>query len=190
MASLDLQTRLERVVEILDRQVQNIRNNVKTTHLTSSSLTPGPAIDIGQIDPRDRELLARRAMAGLTGLSPPGPLSKRNNNDDDDKELNEVDELQQKLDEAQLSAEAKKVADKEIKRLRKMNPANAEYGVCRSYLENLAEIPWSKFTEDQLGPDTLTKARKQLDDDHYGLENVVLTEAISNAQEEDEKRAW
>ncbi|OJJ81302.1 putative LON domain serine protease [Aspergillus glaucus CBS 516.65] len=172
LASLDLQTRLGRVIEILDRQVQNIRNNVKTTHLTSSSLTPGSAIDISQIDPRDRELLAKRAMAGLAGLSPPGPLSRRNNNDDDDKELNEVDELQQKLDEAQLSAEAKKVADKEIKRLRKMNPANAEYGVCRSYLENLAEIPWSKFTEDQLGPDTLTKARKQLDDDHYGLEKI------------------
>jgi len=160
------------VVDILDRQVQNIRNNVKTTHITSSSLPPSPQFDIGQIDPREREILARRAMAGLAGLSPPGPLSRRNNNDDDDKELNEVDELQQKLDEAQLSAEAKKVADKEIKRLRKMNPANAEYGVCRSYLENLAEIPWSKSTEDQLGPDTLTKARKQLDDDHYGLEKI------------------
>lgn len=172
MASLDLRTRLERVVDILDRQVQNIRNNVKTTHITSSSLPPSPQFDIGQIDPREREILARRAMAGLAGLSPPGPLSRRNNNDDDDKELNEVDELQQKLDEAQLSAEAKKVADKEIKRLRKMNPANAEYGVCRSYLENLAEIPWSKSTEDQLGPDTLTKARKQLDDDHYGLEKI------------------
>jgi len=172
LASLDLRTRLERVVDILDRQVQNIRNNVKTTHITSSSLPPSPQFDIGQIDPREREILARRAMAGLAGLSPPGPLSRRNNNDDDDKELNEVDELQQKLDEAQLSAEAKKVADKEIKRLRKMNPANAEYGVCRSYLENLAEIPWSKSTEDQLGPDTLTKARKQLDDDHYGLEKI------------------
>ena len=160
------------MVDILDRQVQNIRNNVKTTHITSSSLPPSPQFDIGQIDPREREILARRAMAGLAGLSPPGPLSRRNNNDDDDKELNEVDELQQKLDEAQLSAEAKKVADKEIKRLRKMNPANAEYGVCRSYLENLAEIPWSKSTEDQLGPDTLTKARKQLDDDHYGLEKI------------------
>lgn len=45
-------------------------------------------------------------------------------------------------------------------------------GVCRTYLENISEIPWTKYTEDQLGRDTLTKARKQLDDDHYGLEKI------------------
>ena len=51
-----------------------------------------------------------------------------------------------------------------------MNPAQAEHQVCRNYLENLAEIPWTKMTEDNLDSATLSKARQQLDDDHYGLE--------------------
>ncbi|KAB8270790.1 Lon protease C-terminal proteolytic domain-containing protein [Aspergillus minisclerotigenes] len=170
LAALDHKSRLERVVEMLHRQVQNIKSNVKVTTITTNSFPPS-GFDINQIDPRDRELLARRAMAGLTGLTPPGVAGGRNN-DGDDKEANEVDELQQKLQEAQLSPEARKVADKELRRLRKMNPANAEYGVCRTYLENILEIPWTKVTEDQLGPDTLKRARQQLDDDHYGLEKI------------------
>jgi ATP-dependent Lon protease len=127
---------------------------------------------MNQIDPRERELLARRAMAGLSGLNPPGTAGARGGSDNEEKEPNEVDELQQRIKDAELSTEAQKVADKELKRLRKMNPANAEYGVCRTYLENLAEIPWTKVTADQLGPDTLKKARQQLDEDHYGLERI------------------
>ncbi|KAI5288304.1 hypothetical protein KEM52_001220, partial [Ascosphaera acerosa] len=46
------------------------------------------------------------------------------------------------------------------------------YGVTRTYLETIAEIPWMRVTEDQIGPATLTRARKQLDDDHYGLQGI------------------
>ena len=171
LASVNLKDRLERVVDILTRQVQSIKSSVKITSVATTTFPPNSGFDINQLDPRSRELLARRAMAGLNGLNPPGNASGRNN-DGEEKEPNEVDELEQKLEAAQLSPEAKKVADKELKRLRKMNPANAEYGVCRTYLENIAEIPWTKLTEDQLGPETLKRARKQLDDDHYGLERI------------------
>ncbi|KAF9888707.1 hypothetical protein FE257_008465 [Aspergillus nanangensis] len=170
LGSLDTKTRLVKVVELLTRQVQNIKNSVKVTTISTNSL-PASGFDITNMNPHDRELLARRAMAGLSGLTPPGAANGRHN-EGDEKESNEVDELQQKLQEAQLSPEARKVADKELRRLRKMNPANAEYGVCRTYLENLADIPWTKVTEDQLGPETLKRARKQLDDDHYGLERI------------------
>jgi ATP-dependent Lon protease len=169
LASFALRTRLERVVELLGRQVQGIKNSVKVATISTSSFPPNSPFDISQIDPRDRELLARRAMAGLTGLTPPGAASGRN---EDEKETNEVDELQKRLQEAELSPEARKIADKELRRLRKMNPANAEYGVCRTYLENIADIPWTKVTEDKLGPETLKRARKQLDEDHYGLETI------------------
>lgn len=170
LASFNLKDRLERVVDVLTKQIQSIKSSVKITPIASTSFPSNPGFDINQLDPRARELLAKRAMAGITGMAPPGAGGR--NNDGDEKELNEVDELEQKLEAAQLSPEAKKVADKELKRLRKMNPANAEYGVCRTYLENLAEIPWTKVTEDQLGPETLKRARKQLDDDHYGLERI------------------
>ncbi|KAJ5098433.1 hypothetical protein N7532_005434 [Penicillium argentinense] len=163
LASFDVKERLERVVEILTRQAQHIKSSVKVTSITTTSFPPNS--DVGQIDPRERDLLARRAMAGLSGLTPPGPAGARG-------EPNEIDELQKRITDAELSPEAQKVADKELKRLRKMNPANAEYGVCRTYLENLAEIPWTQVTQDQLGPDTLRRARKQLDEDHYGLERI------------------
>jgi ATP-dependent Lon protease len=83
-----------------------------------------------------------------------------------------MEELKKRLDAAQLTPEALKVANREMARLTKMNPAQAEYQVCRNYLENLAEIPWSKVTEDNLNSTVLTRARKQLDDDHYGLEKI------------------
>ena len=71
-----------------------------------------------------------------------------------------------------MTPEAQKVADRELKRLKKMNPAQAEYGVCRTYIETLCDIPWTMSTEDRLGVDTLKRARKQLDDDHYGLQKI------------------
>lgn len=171
LASLDIRQRLERVVEIISNQIQGIKANVKITSITTTTLPPTSGFDISQIGPREREILARRAFTGLTGMVPPGIGSGRGG-ESEEKEPSEIDELQQRLQDAQLSPEAKKVADKELKRLRKMNPANAEYGVCRTYLENLAEIPWTKATEDQLDRETLKRAREQLDHDHYGLEGI------------------
>ncbi|EEH22702.1 ATP-dependent protease La [Paracoccidioides brasiliensis Pb03] len=170
LASVDLKARLEKVVELLSRQVQGMRNNIKVTSVTTSSNPSNFGVDINQLDPRQRELLARRSMAGMNGF--PSGINGGFGDGGEEKEPNEIDELQQKLQDAQLSPEAQKVADRELKRLRKMNPSNAEYGVCRTYLENIAEIPWTKVTEDQLGVETLQKARKQLDDDHYGLEKI------------------
>ncbi|KAL2864675.1 putative LON domain serine protease [Aspergillus lucknowensis] len=170
LSALDVKTRLERVIDILSKQNQSIRGNVKFTTISTDSVPPGSLIDISQIDPRLRDLLSRRGLAGSQGSTPPGVGGR--NNDSDEKESNELDELQQKLKEAQLSPEARKVADKELRRLRKMMPMNQEYGVVRTYLENIAELPWAKVTEDKLGPDTLKLARKQLDDDHYGLERI------------------
>ena len=171
LASLDVKDRLHKVLELLDKQITEIKGNVSITTITSTTPANSNGIDISQLDESQRQALARRAMMGTNGVTPPG-FPGANGNDGDENEGNEIDELKQKLEEAQLSPEARKVADRELKRLRKMNPAQAEYNVCRSYLENLAEIPWTKVTEDQLGPETLRRARKQLDDDHYGLEKI------------------
>ncbi|KAK2746360.1 hypothetical protein FQN57_003242 [Myotisia sp. PD_48] len=172
LASVDLKDRLERVIELLSKEIQGLRNNIKVTSVTTTTLPSTIGVDINQLDPRQRELLARRGMAALNNVNMPGLRGSNGGEDGEEKEPNEIDELQQKLQEARLSPEAQKVADREIKRLRKMNPANAEYGVCRTYLENLAEIPWTNVTEDQFGPETLNRARTQLDNDHYGLEKI------------------
>lgn len=170
LGTLDLSSRLERVLELLNKQISGIKGNVKITAITSTSAPSSMGLDLNNMDQKQREALARR----MSGMMPPGMpgAAGAGGNEDEDIEVNEVEELKQKLAEAGLSPEAKKISDKELRRLKKMNPANAEYGVCRTYLENLAEIPWTKGTEDQLGVETLKRARQQLDDDHYGLEKI------------------
>ncbi|ETN42200.1 ATP-dependent protease La [Cyphellophora europaea CBS 101466] len=169
LKTLDLHERLEKVLALLNKQITGINGNIKITSITSTTLPSTSGIDITNLDQKQREALARRALSGMGGMPPGGPSQ---GDAEDDSEVNEVEELKKKIAEAGLSPEAQKVADRELRRLKKMNPANAEYGVIRTYLENLSEIPWTKMTEDQMGPDTLKRARKQLDDDHYGLEKV------------------
>jgi ATP-dependent Lon protease len=169
LVTLDLGLRLERVLELLNKQISGIKGNVKITAITSTTVPSGMGLDLNNLDQRQRDALAKRA---LSGMMPPGMGGAGGSNDEEENEVNEVEELRQKLAEAGLSPEAQKAADRELRRLKKMNPANAEYGVCRTYLENLAEIPWTKGTEDQLGVETLKRARQQLDDDHYGLEKI------------------
>ncbi|KAI9827146.1 MAG: hypothetical protein M1832_005282 [Thelocarpon impressellum] len=166
LAAWHTEARLEKVIEILRRQVDGIKGNVKITSLTSTSFPT--ALNIDQINRKQRDPLSRRHPLGL-GI--PSQASNEQG-EDDEEEVNEIDELKQKLDDAKLTPEAQRVAQRELKRLRGMNPAQAEYQVCRNYLENLSEIPWSKMTEDRLGPETLARARRQLDDDHYGLEKI------------------
>jgi len=81
----------------------------------------------------------------------------------------ELEELAKRLDDAQLSAEAKKVADRELKRLRQMSPQSAEYQVARTYLDVFAALPWGRVTQDRLD---LKAAREILDRDHYDLKTI------------------
>ncbi|KAH8593412.1 ATP-dependent protease-like protein la [Bisporella sp. PMI_857] len=165
LAALDVKERLEKAVALLQRQIGNIKNNVSITTFTSSSIPTN--LDLDQMNKINNQRARRAAMSAL----PPG-MPGMGGPQDDEQEPNEIEELKKKIDAAGLSPEAAKVADRELKRLKKMSPAQAEYGVTRNYLETLAEIPWTAVTEDQLGLDTLSRARKQLDDDHYGLEKV------------------
>jgi ATP-dependent Lon protease len=79
------------------------------------------------------------------------------------------DEMAEKIRKARLPAEPAKQAEEELKRLRQLPPASAEYHVVRTYLEWLAAMPWHTFTADNLD---LDRARQVLDQDHSGLESV------------------
>ena len=81
----------------------------------------------------------------------------------------ELDELAQRIEQAQLSPEATKVAERELKRLRQMSPQSAEYQVARTYLDVFATLPWTKVSQDRLD---LKAAREILDRDHYDLKTV------------------
>jgi ATP-dependent Lon protease len=81
----------------------------------------------------------------------------------------EVEDLRERLESAGMPEEAHKQAMRELERLEQTPPAAAEHGVIRTYLEWLADLPWQKTSEDQLD---VERARKILDEDHYGLDKV------------------
>lgn len=86
-----------------------------------------------------------------------------------DEQAAEVDEFRKKIEEAKMPEEAAKQATRELERLSRLPTAAAEYGVIRTYLDWLVTIPWAKATDDNL---EISHARKILDQDHYGLEDV------------------
>jgi ATP-dependent Lon protease len=172
LASFDIKDRLERVIEVLQKQITTLQGNGRIMTITTTTNQPAPTTDVDRL----RTILQQSGFRGL----PSGPPSMSGfppgfgsgGGQQGTEESNEMDELKKRLEEAKMTPEAKKVADRELARLQKMNPAQAEYQVCRNYLENLAEIPWSNLTPDNLNATVLARARKQLDDDHYGLEKI------------------
>jgi ATP-dependent Lon protease len=81
----------------------------------------------------------------------------------------EIEEYREKIEKGNLPQEAKKEAMRELDRLARMHPSSAEYTVASTYLDWITALPWKNGTEDNL--DT-RKARKVLDEDHYGLEKA------------------
>jgi len=81
----------------------------------------------------------------------------------------ELDEMRIKARSKKWTKEVGETFDKELARLRRMNPQMAEYGVQRNYLELMLELPWGLFSDDKFN---LKEAVKILDRDHFGLEKV------------------
>src|SRR5712671_3037058 len=88
---------------------------------------------------------------------------------DDDVKAAEIKELAEKIDKAGMSKEAEEQASRELKRLERMPEAAAEYGMTRTYLDWLVELPWSKLDPERID---IAEARRILDEDHYALEKV------------------
>jgi ATP-dependent Lon protease len=112
-----------------------------------------------QVSQNQREYLLREQMKAI---------QKELGESDDS--MQEIDELRKKVEEAAMSAEAKKECDRELKRLAKMTPASAEYMVSRTYLEWMTSLPWSKSSGSE--EIDIPKAHAILDEDHYDLQKV------------------
>jgi ATP-dependent Lon protease len=89
--------------------------------------------------------------------------------DDEGGEQAEAELLRERLETADLPEEVRKEAERELKRMERLPPAAPDYHVIRTYLEYVLELPWNKSTEDKLD---LNEARRILDEDHYGLEDI------------------
>src|SRR5438445_2771740 len=112
-----------------------------------------------QVSQNQREYLLREQMKAI---------QKELGESDDT--MQEIDELRKKVEEAGMTAEAKKECERELKRLSKMTPASAEYMVSRTYLEWMTSLPWSKSSGSS--EIDIVKAHEILDEDHYDLQKV------------------
>lgn len=86
-----------------------------------------------------------------------------------DEREEDLEELRERIEAAGMPQEALKEVNREFDRLRRMSPGAPEYTVARTYIEWMVSLPWNKSTEDRLD---LAHVRKVLDRDHYGLEKI------------------
>ncbi len=89
--------------------------------------------------------------------------------EDESGERAEAEMLRERLEKADLPDEVRKEAERELRRMERLPAAAPDYHVIRTYLEYILELPWRKSTEDKLD---LNEARRILDEDHYGLEDI------------------
>src|SRR5256714_145765 len=96
-------------------------------------------------------------------------IQKELGEDEEGGERAEAEMLRERLEKEDLPEDVRKEADRELRRMEKLPAAAPDYHVIRTYLEFILELPWKKSTEDKLD---LNEARKILDEDHYGLEDI------------------
>jgi ATP-dependent Lon protease len=147
LEEVDVGRRLRRLSEILARELEVIQLGSKIQSQVQSE------IDKGQREYYLREQL--KAIQQELGEA--------------DEQQAEVNELRERIEAANLPEHARKQVDRELGRLERLPPAAAEYGVIRTYIEWIIELPWNGTTEDNLD---LAHAREVLDADHYDLEKV------------------
>jgi ATP-dependent Lon protease len=147
LEEVDVSKRLRRLSEILARELEVIQLGSQIQSQVQS-----------EIDKGQREFVLREQLKAIQQELGEG-----------DEQQAEINELRQRIEESGLPEHAAKAAERELSRLEKLPPAAAEYGVIRSYLEWLVELPWDERTEDNLDID---HAREVLDEDHYDLEKV------------------
>lgn len=88
---------------------------------------------------------------------------------DEDPRSADMNELRRNIEEAGLPEDVRKIADKELKRLERINQASPEYNVARTYLDYLVGMPWNTSTTDTLD---IVRAEEIMHEDHYNLKKV------------------
>ena len=112
-----------------------------------------------EMDKSQRDYILRQQMKAI----------QKELGEDESGEQAEAEMLRERLAAADLPEEVRTEAERELKRLEKLPSAAPDYHVIRTYLEYVLELPWHKSSEDKLD---LKEARRILDEDHYGLEDV------------------
>jgi len=139
--------RLEKVMEFLNKELQvlNLSEEIRSKVKTD-------------IDDQQRDFYLRQQMKAIQEAL------------GEDSEQQDIEKLKKRLDEKKgLSDDAKETVEKELQRLEMTPNSSPNYGIIHSYVEWILDLPWGEFSDDKLD---LKRARKILDEDHYGLEKV------------------
>ncbi len=147
LETVPLKDRLTTVVTLLARQLEVLRVSDKIQSQIKE-----------EIDKNQREYYLRQQLKAIKEQL--GEL---------DGEGGDLEELASAIEDKDLPDEVQEVCKKQLNRLRMMQPASSEYGVTRTYVETLLDIPWRVSTEDKLN---IKAARAILDEDHYDLDKV------------------
>ncbi len=112
-----------------------------------------------EMDKSQRDYVLRQQMKAI----------QKELGDDETGEKAEADQLRERLEAADLPDDVRKEATRELKRMEQLPQAAPDYHVIRTYLEYILELPWKTSSEEKLD---LNEARKTLDEDHYGLDDI------------------
>lgn len=112
-----------------------------------------------EMDKAQRDYVLRQQMRAI----------QKELGEDEGGEAAEAGLLRERLEKAELPDDVRAEAERELRRLERLPAAAPDYHVIRTYLEYVLELPWLKSSADKLD---LTEARKILDEDHYGLEDI------------------
>ncbi len=145
--TLSVRTRLEKLSAILNREVELVELGNKIQSQVQSELNKN-----------QKEFYLRQQMRAIQKELGEG-----------DSRSNELDDLREKIDDANMPEEALKAANNEFERLKIIPPESAEHSMVRTYLEWLIHLPWAVTTDDNLD---IPHARQVLDEDHYDLEKI------------------
>jgi ATP-dependent Lon protease len=147
LATLDLKERLDKVVRLLAHRVEVLKITRDIKEQTQAAL--------GE---RQREAVLREQMHQLQKELGEGEGGS-----------SDIAELDKAITAAHMPAEVEEHSRKELKRLERMSEASPEYGMTRNYLDLLVALPWGKADAEDID---IGRARRVLDEDHYGLDKV------------------
>ncbi len=143
----DVKERLKDVTRLINRELQVLELGQKIQSQVKQDM-----------DKTQREFYLRQQLKAI----------KEELGDKDESKV-EVEDYRTKISEKNLPEEAKKEAERELQRLKRMHPSSAEYTVASTYLDWITALPWNESTKDVLD---IKKAQRVLDEDHYNLEKV------------------
>lgn len=148
LETFDLHERIDKVLVLLKKELEVSRLQTRISQQIEE-----------KVSAQQREFFLReqfKAIKKELGLEKEGKVT-------------EIEKFQERLKKLTLNEEAQKAVDEEIEKLQLIEPSSPEYNVSRNYLDWLTVLPWGKFSKDAYD---LPRARKVLDRDHYGLDDV------------------